>query len=241
MAQNEGRLAANEPFVVTRDLSLGDLRMKAYEGVTLTLEKGRAHAICAQDKGGKSELLLTLAGLMKPSSGTCVVAGCDVAPPAGRHAVRKLASLAFFEHVNDVERVLKVRTIAAAELGLAGKPSHRGAARAFLERWGLGDAADRIIEDLPRLDYDLLGIALAMAHDPQLLVVDDIESGLTEHEMLKLRDLLVTLAHERGVTVVCGVLDYDLAAGFDSASCITAEAAAQQSAYQRKHMKIEVA
>lgn len=241
MSQNMMRLAPDEPLVVARDLSLGDLRMSAYQQVNLVLEEGQAHAVCAQDKGGKSELLLTLAGLMKPSSGTCVVAGCDVTKASGRRAVRKLSSLAFFEHVNDVERVLKVRTIAAAELGLAGRPSNRAAAQAFLEEWGLGDRSTQIIEDLSRFDYDRLGIALGMAHEPRLLLVDDIERDLTEHEKLKLRDLLKDIAHERGVTVVCGVHDFDLASGFDSVSCITEEAQAQRTAVQRKHVRAEVA
>ena len=224
----------NGLMVCAHDLCLGDLRMTAYQHVDLALEEGRAHALCAEDKGGKSELLLTLAGRMKPTSGSCTVAGNDICTRAGLRAVRKLASLAFFEHVNDVEHVLRVRTIASAELGLAGKKSGREATMAFLAKWGLDGQADNIIEDLTRYDYDRLGIALAMAHDPKLLVVDDIERDLTEHEERKLCDLLRGLA-TRGVTVVCGVLDYDLASRFDTATCITDEARGQHHAWQRKH------
>ncbi|MBR3235655.1 MAG: ATP-binding cassette domain-containing protein [Atopobiaceae bacterium] len=211
--------------------------MKAYQHVDLELSANKAHAICAQDKSGKSELLLTFAGLMKPSSGSCHVFGQDVSRVAGRRNVRKQASLAFFEHVNDVERVLRVRTIASAELGLAGKPSNRAATMAFLTAWDLGDYADSTVESLSRYDYDRLGIALAMAHDPALLLVDDIERDLTEHESIKLCHLLCSLAAQQNITVVCGVLDYDLASRFDTASCITDEARAQQAAWSRKHVK----
>lgn len=241
VADEEMRHTAVELAVVARDLELRDLRMTAYQHVNLALEKGKAHALCAEDKGGKTELLLTIGGLMKPTEGSCIVAGHDVCDSRGRRAVRKMANLAFFSHVNDVERVLRVRTIAAAELSLAGKPSNRAATKEFLRAWDLDKQADMIIEDLSRYDYDRLGIALAMAHDPELLLVDDIEAELTEHETLKLRELLVSLAQERHITIVCGVLDYDVAAGFDTATCITEGAYSQKSAYGRKHMKREVA
>ena len=229
------------PFVVARDLGLADLRMSAYQHVSLSLAGGKAHAICAEDKAGKTELLLTLAGRMRPSTGSLVVAGNDLTTRGGMRAVRRMAGLGFFEHVNDVERVLRVRTIASAELGLAGRRSNRQATERFLAEWNLSDVADKTIEDLPRFTYDWLGIALAMAHDPRLLVVDDIERDLTEDESQRLCDLLRGLSADRGVTVVCGVIDYDLAVHLDSVSCLTDAALAQKSVYGQRHMKREVA
>lgn len=224
-------------YVEAHDLCLSDLRMKAYQHVDLALEAGRAHAICAEDKGGKTELLLTLAGRMRPTSGTCVVGGHDVCTRRGMRAVAKKASLAFFENVNDVERVLRVRTIVSAELGLAGKRSDSVSTRAYLADWGLLEVADATIEELPQPVYDLLGVALAMAHDPELLLVSDIERDMTEHQSAKLAARLCDLAHARGVTVVCGVIDYDLAARFDSATCITDDARSQRQAWERKQCK----
>jgi ABC-type branched-subunit amino acid transport system ATPase component len=152
-------------------------------------------------------------------------------------AVAKKASLAFFENVNDVERVLRVRTIVSAELGLAGKRSDSVSTRAYLADWGLLEVADATIEELPQPVYDLLGVALAMAHDPELLLVSDIERDMTEHQSAKLAARLCDLAHARGVTVVCGVIDYDLAARFDSATCITDDARSQRQAWERKQCK----
>ena len=205
---------ADRAFIEAHDLSLGDLRMKAYQHVNLTLARGGAHAICAEDKGGTTELLLTLAGRMHPSSGSCSVAGNDISRLRGMHAVRKIASLAFIENVNEVERVLRVRTIASAELGLAGKRSNAAATREFLDQWELGAYFDSTIEELPRYVYDRLGIALAMAHDPQILCVGDIEGNLTEKESLELCELLIKLhthLHTLHVALVglCGVHVHD--------------------------------
>lgn len=221
--------------IVCQGLSLADLRLKAYQDVNLDLAAGRAHAICAEDKGGKTELLLTLAGRMHPSSGSCEVFGNDVTRLKGMRAVSRESALAFFDNVNDVERGLRVRTIASAELGLAGKRSGSAATRAFLADWELLEHADSTIEELPRPVYDRLGVVLALAHDPRLLLVSDIERDMTEHESAKLAAFLCDLAHTRGITVVCGVLDYDLASRFDTATCITEDARAQMRAWSRKH------
>ena len=239
--QDLGPATVGRSYIEAHQLSLADLRMKAYQNVDLAFNRAEASAVCAQDKGGKTELLLTCAGRMRPSSGSCMVGGQDVRTLAGMRRVRKHAALAFFENVNDVERVLKVRAIVSAELGLAGKPSNKAATLEFCREWGLGDVADQIIEDLPRPSYNVLGIALAMAHDPKILVVDDIERDMTEHESICLAERLCELAHERGVTVVCGVLDYDLAARFDNVACITDEARAQQSAWMHKDQAGKVA
>jgi ABC-type branched-subunit amino acid transport system ATPase component len=230
-----------QPFVVAHDLSLGDLRMQTYQHVDLSLEAGKAHALCAEDKGGKTELMLTLAGRLRASSGKCSVDGHDVQTMAGMRAARKEASLAFFDGVNDVERVLRVHTIASAELGLAGRKSSREATRQFLSLWGLQDEWGSTIEDLPRFTYDVLGVALAMAHQPRLLLVQDIERDLTKHESAQMAQLLCDIAARDGVTVVCGVHDLELGMRFDSLTCITDATRAQQQAWREAHQAEEVA
>ena len=226
-----------DSFITAEGLSQQSPRIQSYHDVNLGLAKGQAHAICAEDRSGKTELLLTLAGRMLPTSGTLRVGGIDVRGLRNLARVRRFASLGFFENVNEVERVLKVSVITSAELGLAGKRSNAMATNAFLENNGLLDAADTRIEALDRYTFDWLGIALGMAHDPKLLVVDDIESSLTEHQSLKLVRKLKDLARSTGVTVACGVNDYDIAVNFDSVSCISDEAHAQEAAWTRKHVE----
>ena len=229
--------SAERPFIQARGLSQLSPRVKSYENVDIDVAAGTAHALCAADNSGKTELLLTLAGRMRPTRGTLTVGGVSADTLVGLAHVRPFASLGFFENVNDVEKVLRVRVVASAELGLAGKRSGHAATRAFLERWGLADVADTSIEELDRYTFDRLGIALGMAHDPRLLVVDDIESSLTEHQSHKLIAELRDVAHTTGTTICCGVTDYDLAVLFDGATCINDDARAQAAAWARKHDK----
>ena len=55
-------IGADQHLVVAQGLGMRGVRGTAYQGVDLDLAAGQAHAICAENKGGKTELLLTLAG-----------------------------------------------------------------------------------------------------------------------------------------------------------------------------------
>lgn len=229
-------------YVRAKNLSLNSPRVKAYSGVDLAFSEHKACAICAENKSGKSELLLTLAGRMLPSSGECSVNGIDITQKRNLSRIRKIAGLSFFDNVNDVQMVLSVKTVVSAELGLYGKSAHGKALDAYLDTWGLSAVAKDNIEEIDRFTYDLLGIALGMCGDPEILVVDDIQTDLTEHQSLKLVSVLKYVARTYHTSVFCGVTDYDLAAEFDEAACITQDAKAQRLAYQRKHaMSGEVA
>ena len=234
-------IGADQHLVVAQGLGMRGVRGTAYQGVDLDLAAGQAHAICAENKGGKTELLLTLAGRMLASEGSLTIADIDARHLRGLDKIRPLTGLGFFERVNDVERFLRVRTVVSAELSLAGKPSNRAATEEYLSRWGLADCANAVVDDLERCDFDRLGIALGMAGDPVILVVGDIERDLTEHQSNTLADRLRDLAHSEGVCVICGVNDYDLAARFDTAYCLTEDARAQRAAWERKNLEVEVA
>lgn len=229
-------------FIVASDLSLKTIRIKAYENVDLDFSANHAHAVLAENKKGKTELLLTLAGRMLPTSGSCVIDGVDVTKLLGLNRIRKEAGLGFFENVNEVQRVLPVRKVVAAELGVVGKKGHGPIVDEYVERWGLAEYAHTNIDDLDRYTYDVLGIALGMAGDPKILVVDDIETDLTEHQSLKVIELLKRVAREANVTIACGSTDYNLARHFDDVACITDDARAQRDAVERKlNQKGEVA
>lgn len=213
-------------------LGLKSPRITAYQGVDLDFAAGQAHAVLAENKAGKTELLLTLAGRMLPTAGELTVGGINGRSLKGLGRIRRFSGLGWFENINELEPVLRVRTCVSAELGLAGKKSGRAATEAYLREWGLSDVARQDLESLDRATYYLLGIALGMAGDPRLLVVDEIESDLTNQQSRELVNLLTRIARDRGTTVVCGVCDYELARRFDGVACITEKARAQREAAQ---------
>lgn len=226
----QAELSLLGPAIHAQALTMKTARMTAYKDINLDLAAGQAHALLAEHKAGKRELLLTLAGHMLASSGELTIGGLNAHSVKGLHTIKKLSGLGWFSHVNELEKVLRVRTCISAELGLMGKKSNRVATDAYLEQWGLLDVAEKNLEELDRMTYDLVGIALGMAGNPKLLVVQEIERDLTELQTLQLIDILYEISHSRGATVVCGMCDYGLASKFDSISCLTEAARAQRDA-----------
>jgi ABC-type cobalamin/Fe3+-siderophores transport system ATPase subunit len=222
--QGEGA-AAQQPYISARGLTLKSPLGAMYADVTFDIDRGTCCSVVANSGEGKTELLLTIAGRMKQTSGTLTVGGYPI--PRKRSRVRRMSGLGFFEHVNEVQPVLTVANVVSAELNLHSRRSGRKAVRAFLEEWGLQDYARRKIETLDRYTYVRLGIVLGLAGDPELLVVDDIESDLTAHQSLKLMDELRRIARERNIAVVVACTDYDLAVYADKALPISDSARAQ--------------
>nr|BFE86911.1 hypothetical protein GCM10020093_095120 [Planobispora longispora] len=85
-------------------LSLKTGRGWVYRDVALDAEPGTLTAVAGQAGSGRTSLLLTLAGRMKPTGGTLTVAG-----QAKPRAIRRAAALGLVDGVNDLERALTVR------------------------------------------------------------------------------------------------------------------------------------
>lgn len=214
------------PYIIARNLGLKELHQRAYEDINLDLKKSRLTALCAEKGSGKTELLLSLAGRMRPTSGSLEVAG--YALPRQASAVRRLSGLGFFERVNEIERTITAIQALSAELNLFSCYAHREAALAYMRQYDFEPYADCPIHALSRREYLKLGIILGLVGEPKLLVVDDIESGLTRHQSETLLYFLKDLAVARGITVVVGILEYELARQADEVVALTPMTQAQQ-------------
>lgn len=222
----------SEPFVIAKDLGLKDLRNTAYQHMSFELPEGKVSALCGENNSGKTELLLTLAGRIVPTQGELEVAGYE--SPRERKKIMRLSGLGFFEHVNEVQPVLTVQTVTAAELNLFSKKSNKAHTLEYLERMGLSDVASQRVQELDRRVFFRLGIALGMVGDPKLLVVDDIEADLTRHQAISIMGYLKSLAEQTGTTIVVGVNEYEVARCADCAVPITVGAMAQRAIVEQK-------
>lgn len=213
------------PIVTARNLGLRNARIVAYTGVDFTITPGEVTALCGENGTGKSEILLTIAGRMASTSGTLVVDGFNL--PKQRAKVRRIAGLGFFDGLNDVQPALSVQTITAAELELCGRKSNRKVTLEYLRTWGFEEFAKQKAENLSAEERVRFGIILGMVDAPRILVIDDIESELTQHQGRKLMQYLKTLTNE-GLTVVVGCTEYEIARGADRVVTLSDDARAQQ-------------
>lgn len=217
-----------ETFVSARGLMQKTPMRTTYQNVDLDIKRGSLTSIVAEDRRGKTELLLTLCGHMRPTSGTLTVAGLEL--PKHEREIRRISGMGFFEEVNEVQPLLSLRAVTSAELNLQGKPSGSKATLAYLDAWGFADRAKAKTETLDKFDRVCFGIALGLAGDPQLLVVDDIEGDLTLAQGEAILDMLRKVARERGTTVVVACTDYALGKEADAAIPISDAARGQMAA-----------
>jgi branched-chain amino acid transport system ATP-binding protein len=177
--------------------------LTAVDGVSLTLGPGRRLAVIGPNGAGKTTLFRLIAGDMGVSAGRVELLGRDVTRmPAHRRARLGLARTFQVSNLFSGLSVLdNVRL--AAQAREPGRwrfwaPIRAGdrvgaTAMAALERVGLGARAGDRVADLSHGEQRQLEVALALATEPKLLLLDEPAAGLPAGERARLRDLLGSL------------------------------------------------
>jgi ABC-2 type transport system ATP-binding protein len=172
----------------------GDLT--AVEGLSLQVARGEIYAFLGLNGAGKTTTIRMLLGMIKPTSGTAYVLGTRVRlgsrEPWARvgylvETPRAYPELTVYENL-EVARRLHPGTAPQA-VGQA------------IERLGLAAYANRRAATLSHGNAQRLGLAKALLHDPELLILDEPANGLDPAGIVEIRELLLELTRERGITV----------------------------------------
>ena len=176
-----------------------------YTDVGLTARPGTLTVFQADSGGGRSALLLSLTGRMRPTAGSLHVDG--FALPKQARKVRRISSLGLMEDVNALDERLRVREHLTEAVMLRNRPAGRSLVDRAVEYADVPDI-DRgsLTKDLTTLERRRLGLALALIAEPRLLAVDDVDGGLGSGHQADLWRTLARLAEE-GITVVATCAD----------------------------------
>ena len=171
---------------------------RAVDGIDLRVEPGEIYGFLGPNGAGKSTTVLMLTTLLPPTAGTARVAGFDIVREGG--LVRGAIGAALQEAALDP--LLSGREHMRLQTALHGLPKAERAARTdgLLERVGLSQAADRRVGEYSGGMRRRLDLALALAHRPRILVLDEPTTGLDIQSRTALWDEVAGLAKE-GVTV----------------------------------------
>ncbi len=173
--------------------------VRALDGVDLVARAGAVTALVGPNGSGKTTLLLVLAGLLVPDAGTVRVAGHDPVRdgPAARARTGWMPdAFGTWDSLTAREVLL---TFAAAYRMPRGAATARAAQ--LLDTVHLSEYADRPASVLSRGQKQRLGLARALVHDPDVLLLDEPASGLDPRSRVDLRLLLRRLA-DGGTTVL---------------------------------------
>jgi ABC-type Mn2+/Zn2+ transport system ATPase subunit len=204
--------AAAPSAVVAAGLTLHGRRGLVYGPVDLTVPAGSMLVVQGTQGAGRSSLLLTLAGRMVPDRGSLLtVLGHDL--PKARTQVQRQAAVAGFAGIDDLDESVRVADIVRERLAWLA-PWHRRVPRvgqrafeALVEPvWGKRPVprVQTQIWDLDEVDVMLLRIALAMAQQPDLLLVDDVDQVRDSVRRQVVWSRLESLA-DSGTTVIASV------------------------------------
>lgn len=215
-------MVAADELVVARDLVVGfplpgGERREVLRGVDLALARGELVALLGTNGSGKTTLLRTFAGTLAPDRGTLLFDGRSVSDWRRQALAQRIAVLP-----QQLELPLGFRV---AELVAMGRAPHarrlfastaddeRAIARALLDA-DAADLADRPAEELSGGERQRLLVAMALAQEPDLLLLDEPTLHLDLAHQVALLGAIRRLRDQRGLTVLAVLHDLNLAAAF---------------------------
>ncbi|WP_213452921.1 ATP-binding cassette domain-containing protein [Rhizomonospora bruguierae] len=184
----------------------------AVDEVSLDLHSGARHAIIGPNGAGKSTLLHLIAGSLRPTGGRIHYAGHDIGRwPAHRRARAGIART--WQHPALARPLTAVQNVLLAVPGqrltaIRPQPRAVAAAHTALAQVGLTELAERTAAQLAYGDQRRLDIAVALAAQPRLLLLDEPSAGLATSEVTRLAGLIRTLPADIAVLLVDHNLDF---------------------------------
>jgi ABC-2 type transport system ATP-binding protein len=175
----------------------GDIR--AVDGIDLAVQPGEIYGFLGPNGAGKSTTVHILTTLLPPSAGHARVAGFDVEKegPAVRRSIGAALQEAALDPILTGREHLRLQ---CALHGISGR-ERKARATELLERVGLTLAADRKVKGYSGGMKRRLDLALALAHRPSILFLDEPTTGLDPQSRSALWLEVARLAREEGVTV----------------------------------------
>lgn len=182
--------------IETNGLSKSYGRVRAVDAVSLRVGRGEIYGFLGLNGAGKTTTIRALLGMIRPNAGSVRVLGQAVGPN-GRGPWRRVGHLVDMPVAYPELTVRENLDMACRLQGMAD----RSATLRVIERLGLAPYVDRKAGALSSGNLQRLGLARALLHEPELLILDEPAKGLDPAGMVEIRELLASLAHEQGVTV----------------------------------------
>ena len=193
----------------------GDLEVVALQGLDLNVGVGEMVAIVGRSGSGKTTLMNVLAGLERPSAGRARVGGFDLAQlndaQRKNYQRRMVGYLWQNTQVNLVSELDVLENVQMPLLGAGWSVSERlQRARYLVEALGLSPRSDNLPAELSAGEQQRLGLAVALANQPRLLLADEPTSQLDSATARGVLEDLRRLQSELGTTVIMVTHDHQV-------------------------------
>lgn len=204
-------------LIEARSLHLGYDRRDVVRDLDLTLPEGRITIIVGANGSGKSTLLRGLSRLLPPRSGTVLLDGEDLRALRGKELARRLGLLP--------QSPIAPDGVSVRDLVARGRFPHQGlfqqwtaedeqAVTEALAATRTGELQDRLVEELSGGQRQRVWIAMALAQQTDVLLLDEPTTFLDVTHQLEVLDVVRDLNRQRGTTVGIVLHDLNLAARY---------------------------
>jgi len=207
------------PLIQLRDISktydLGEVQVHALVEASLSIEEGEYIALVGPSGSGKSTLMNTLGCLDRPTSGSYLLDGEEIATLSrDQRAKIRNARIGFvFQNFNLLARTPAVENVELPLLysrGISARERRDRAVR-LLELVGLGDRLDHHSGQLSGGQQQRVAIARALINEPAILLGDEPTGNLDSRTSREVIDLFARLNGEQGLTIILVTHDQDVA------------------------------
>ena len=184
--------------------------VRAVDDVSFAIRQGEFLAMIGPNGAGKSTCFNMINGQLAPDDGDIVIAGRNIAGFEPREIWRLGVGRTFqvaatFGSMTVIENVQMALLSNARETFRLWRPAasrHRERALELLAQVGMQDAADRPSRELAYGDVKRVELAIALANEPTLLLMDEPTAGMATRERHELIELVKRLVAERGISVL---------------------------------------
>lgn len=171
---------------------------KALDSLSLTVPKGAIYGLVGQNGSGKTTLIRLLTGLQEPSGGNFTLYGTRNDEKGVERARRRVSAIV---EMPALYRNMTAEDNLRQQYRILGLPSERGIDE-LLHLVGLGNTGNKKVGNFSLGMRQRLGIAIALAGDPDFLMLDEPVNGLDPQGIIEIRELILKLNREKQITIL---------------------------------------
>lgn len=171
---------------------------KALDSLSMHVPKGSIYGFIGKNGAGKTTLIRLVCGLQKPTSGEYTLYGVNSRDKAIEKVRKRIGAIVEMPSVYQdmtAEENLKI------QYRILGMPSYEGIGE-LLQLVGLGDTGRKKARNFSLGMRQRLSIAVALAGDPDFLILDEPINGLDPQGIIEIRELILKLNRERQITIL---------------------------------------
>lgn len=171
---------------------------KALNGLSMNVPKGAIYGFVGKNGAGKTTLIRIICGLQEPTSGDYSLYGCKNGDAKMTEARRRMGAVV---ETPSIYGDLTAKENIKEQYRVLGLPSYDGVDE-LLKLVGLEDTGKKKAKNFSLGMRQRLAIAIALAGDPDFLVLDEPVNGLDPQGIVEIRELILKLNQQRQITVL---------------------------------------